>query len=71
MREALERDLRDLSAGLNKSGLAKKAIRHYEKKGHDRREDKEREKAAQTTPPAEPPASAPAAATESAPAPGP
>lgn len=31
-------DLRDLSAGLNKSGLAKKAIKHYEKKGHDRRQ---------------------------------
>jgi phospholipid/cholesterol/gamma-HCH transport system substrate-binding protein len=31
-------DLRDLSAGLNKSGLAKKAIKHYEKKGHEKRE---------------------------------
>ena len=51
-------DLKDLSAGLNKSGLAKRAIKHYEKKGHDRRQKSSSAPDAEP----EPPVSAPAAA---------
>ncbi len=66
-------DLKDLSAGLNKSGIAKKAIKHYEKKGHARRE---KAAPAASAPAAEPePLSAPAgdaapAAADDAPPPG-
>lgn len=51
-------DLRDLSAGLNKSTLGKKAVRHYMKQGHDKR----------AAPPSAP--AAPASAPADAPPPG-
>lgn len=53
-------DLKDLSAGLNKSGLAKRAIKHYEKKGHARRTGKPESAPAPEPPLSEPPAAAPA-----------
>lgn len=53
------RDMKDLSAGLNRSALGKAAVRHYQRKGHERNQSS----------PGSAPASAPASAPDDDPAP--